>query len=158
MNCTAMVGRQYFLNSSMDARLRRTLLSVLLLSAVAAIATAQTSHYAGKFTSKSSRVFGAWRIVDQGEKHWVHFNRNFKVTGADEVDLYLSPKLLKEMEEDAVLDSAILIVELKSTGGEQEHAIPEGTDLEKFDTILLVDRATGKLLGGAQIHAAKLED
>jgi hypothetical protein len=70
---------------------------------------------------------------------------NLRVTNGPDLYLYLSP------DKDA--SDIVNVGKLKANNGNQNYDIPEGTDLSKYDTVLIWCRPFSVLFGSAELNS-----
>ncbi|MEM7049350.1 MAG: DM13 domain-containing protein [Acidobacteriota bacterium] len=128
--------------------------SILVLLALAFVAPliAAEPVASGEWSKKSFRIDGSWQIVDEGGSLWVVLDDSFKTKKAPDLKLFLSPKSLAEVGNRNATDGSVLIAPLDSNRGAQRYAIPKGTDLAAFQTLLIHCEKYSKLWGGAALE------
>ena len=133
---------------------RSLLIALFVLLALTAIMTpaiAQETLHSGTWTKKTYGIDGEWKIVQEGGKTFVELDAKFSTKKAPDLKIFLSPLPLSEVGDKNATNGSVLISPLDSHQGAQRYALPEGTDLSKFKTIMIHCEKYSKLWGGASL-------
>lgn len=129
-----------------------TLLALLALFVLAtgALAAGSVLHQ-GSWSKKGYDIEGQWKIVADGGKNYVELDDAFRTKNAPDLKIFLSPKGLPQLNGANATQQAVLVAKLSSNKGAQRYAIPAGTDLGAFRTIIIHCEKYSKLWGGAPL-------
>ena len=116
---------------------------------VPTVAAAQLADQA--FFKKKYRIKGTWSIVERDGTSYVKFSDDFKTKNGPDLKIFLSPKSASDVNGKNAVDGSINLGALKSNKGGQEYAIPAGTDLAQFSTVLVHCEAYSILWGGGAL-------
>ena len=108
--------------------------------------TGQPSTYTGAFIGVNDGIHNAEGqvvVIPLGEGRSVLRLEDFKATNGPDLYVYLST--------DKGASDFVNLGRLKGNMGNQNYEIPEGTDLEKYDTVLIWCKAFSVLFGSAEI-------
>ena len=103
--------------------------------------------YGGTFVGVNDGIHnaeGSARALPQSDGGYVLRLENFYSTPGPDLYVYLST--------DKGIDDHISLGNLKANRGDQNYQIPVGTDLEKYDHVLVWCKPFGVLFGSAQIQ------
>ena len=67
----------------------------------------------------------------------VEFDEAFKTKKAPDLKVVLSPKSVDQVTNRNALDGAVVVTELKSYSGAQRFKLPDGINLEDFESVLI---------------------
>jgi len=100
--------------------------------------------YQGNFVDADSfhKVSGIAKIISQDSKDYLRLE-NFESTNGPALYVYLSTGKSNE--------DFVNLGKLKGNIGNQNYEIPEGTDLEKYDNVLIWCKAFSVLFGSSEI-------
>ncbi|MEM7625848.1 MAG: DM13 domain-containing protein [Planctomycetota bacterium] len=122
----------------MKAITPRTVTFAVLLTLLAGTAlAATTTQYTGKWTKKNYKASGTWSIVQNGEQLSVKLDSKFKTKKAPDLKIFLSPKSPKQLNNKNATRGALKVGLLKSHKGAQTLAIPAGTNLDDYASIII---------------------
>lgn len=118
-----------------------TLASASLVTALAATdAVAQPSETVlakGAWTKKSYAASGTWMIVDRGGMIYVVLSGDFATKSAPDLKIFLSPLRSTDITARNATEGALLVAPLASNHGPQSYALPDGTDLKNYKSIII---------------------
>ena len=121
-----------------------------ILIATAALTLVSLSSFAqdtsGTWTKKSFAIKGSWKIENQEISL-----SNFSTKAAPDLKVFLSPLSASDLNNKNATTGAILVSKLQSVKGNQRYALPEGTDLSKYKSILIHCQKYSKLWGAASL-------
>jgi Electron transfer DM13 len=107
------------------------------------------STLSGQFIGAGDGIHNAEGVakeisLEDGRK-FIRFE-NFKVTNGPNLFVYLAT--------DKSASDFVNIGQLKANNGNQNYEVPDGTDLTKYDTVLVWCKAFSVLFGSAELTAA----
>ena len=114
----------------------------------AQITTVASQVASQSFFKKKYRIKGTWSIVERDGTQYVKFSDDFKTKNGPDLKVFLSPKSAADVTGKNAGDGALNLGALQSNKGGQEYAIPAGTDLSQFSTVLVHCEAYAILWGG----------
>lgn len=128
------------------------LMAIILLSA---FSLSQTTDAQESISAISGQFMGAGDGIHNAEgmareislengKQFIRFE-NFKVTNGPDLFVYLAT--------DKTASDFVDIGRLKANNGNQNYEVPEGTDLTKYDTVLIWCKAFSVLFGSADLKS-----
>lgn len=120
------------------------LLSAVLLPGQVAFAG---DDQGGTWTRKSQSIKGSWRIVDSADGRYLELDDAFRTRRAPDLKLFLSPLPADEITANNATSGSVLIAPLKKAKGAQRYALPDGLDLDEFQTLVLHCEQYTKLWG-----------
>ena len=124
-----------------------TLFSTISLSQMAD-AQESISTLSGQFMGAGDGIHNAEGITREitleDGKQFIRFE-NFKVTNGPDLFVYLAT--------DKSASDFVDIGRLKANNGNQNYEVPEGTDLTKYDTVLIWCKAFSVLFGSADLKS-----
>src|SRR5918996_542592 len=139
---------------------RKKELSILLVSLVTitllgTFSQAQTAHAQEQISSLSGQFMGtvdgthnaegkAREINLENGKQFIRLE-NFKVTNGPDLYVYLAT--------DKSTSDFVDLGKLKANNGNQNYEVPEGTDLTKYDTVLIWCKSFSVLFGSADLKS-----
>ncbi|MEM9109765.1 MAG: DM13 domain-containing protein [Planctomycetota bacterium] len=114
------------------------LLGMLLLPAAdASAASGDTTVHAGTWSKKSYASSGSWKIVKNGDDHYIVLSSSFKTRSAPDLKLFLSKKNAAGLTGKNATSGAVRIAKLKSNKGEQRYKLPRGIDPASYKTLMI---------------------
>ena len=129
-----------------------TLTTVTAAPSFAQVPTVAAAQLAGQaFFKKKYRIKGTWSIVERDGTSYVKFSDDFRTKNGPDLKIFLSPKPASDVNGKNAVDGSINLGGLKSNKGGQEYAIPAGTDLAQFSTVLVHCEAYSILWGGGAL-------
>jgi len=129
-----------------------TLTTVTAAPSYAQAPTAAATQLASQaFFKKKYRIKGTWSIVERDGTQYIKFSDDFKTKNGPDLKIFLSPKSAEAVNGKNAVDGALNLGVLKSNKGGQEYAIPAGTDLSVFSTVLVHCEAYSILWGGGAL-------
>lgn len=106
---------------------------------------------AGSWTQKKYSIKGDWNITTSDNQTVIRFGDKFKTKKGPDLKVFLSPKSIGTVTGKNAADDAVLIAVLKSNKGAQEYVLPEGVDINDFESLLIHCEQYSVLWGGAAI-------
>jgi hypothetical protein len=142
----------------MGDRIHKLAILLMGLSAsmlFSAFSLAQTTNAQEPISALSGQFMGAGDGIHNAEgiareitledgKQFIRFE-NFKVTNGPDLFVYLAT--------DTSATDFVDIGRLKANNGNQNYEVPEGTDLTKYDTVLIWCKAFSVLFGSADLKS-----
>jgi hypothetical protein len=142
----------------MGDRIHKLTILLMGLSAsmlFSAFSLAQTTNAQEPISALSGQFMGAGDGIHNAEgiareitledgKQFIRFE-NFKVTNGPDLFVYLAT--------DKNATDFVDIGRLKANNGNQNYEVPEGTDLTKYDTVLIWCKAFSVLFGSADLKS-----
>lgn len=117
-----------------------------------AIAEAEaTMSLSGEFIKKQKSIKGSWEIIQRGDQTVIKFGDDFRAKRGPDLKVFLSPKTVSNVTGKTATDGAVLIAELSSNKGAQEYILPDGINLNDFESLLVHCEAYSVLWGGGQL-------
>ena len=123
---------------------------IVFFSFLFAPLVAATLHQ-GKWTKKGYPIAGTWQIVEEGGRKLVVLDDAFKTKNAPDLKIFLSPKPVAELDNRNATQGSVLVGPLQSAQGAQKLAIPPGTNLGSYRSILIHCEKYSKLWGAAAL-------
>jgi len=103
------------------------------------------------FFKKKYKVKGTWSLVERDGMNYVKFSDDFKTKNGPDLKIFLSPKSAADVNGKNATEGALNLGALTKNKGTQEYAIPAGTDLSNFSTVLIHCEAYAILWGGGSL-------
>lgn len=114
------------------------LLGMLLMLAPQALAAdGDTTVHQGSWSKKSHSTSGTWKIVKNGDDHFVVLDSRFKTRSAPDLKLFLSRDTSSKLTGRNATDNATRIAKLTSNSGAQRYKLPAGLDPSDFKTLII---------------------
>lgn len=107
--------------------------------------------YNGVWTAKEHDASGTWRIIQIDGKIFVALDEEFSTRNAPDLNLFLSPKPLAELNGANAAEGALFIGQLQSNKGAQRYEISSETNLMDYETIIIHCQQFSKLWSGATL-------
>lgn len=117
-----------------------TLAFVLLMLGPASLAPAaqgDVTVQSGKWTKKTYSSAGTWKIVKNGEDHFIVLDSKFKTHSAPDLKLFLSKKSSKDLNSKNATRGAVRIAKLTSNKGAQRYKLPASVDLADYKSVII---------------------
>lgn len=114
------------------------LLGLLLMPALeASAAPGDTTVHSGTWAKKSYSSSGSWKIVKNGDDHFIVLDSKFKTKSAPDLKLFLSKSSASGLTGKNATKNAVRIAKLKSNKGEQRYKLPKGVTPADYKTVLI---------------------
>lgn len=114
------------------------LFAMMLLPATTAIAAdGDSTVHSGTWAKKTYSASGSWKIVKNGEDHYVVLNSKFKTRKAPDLKLFLTPNTASNLTGKNATNNAVRIAKLTSHKGEQRYKLPKGTNPSEYKTLII---------------------
>ena len=132
--------------------LRWCLVSLLVLFTALPLFGAEKVLFEGTWTKKGFEIAGTWKVVEDGDRHYVVLDEAFRTKKAPDLKIFLSPKSLAELGNRNATEGSVLVGPLPGARGAQRLAVPAGTNPSEFRTLVLHCEQYSKLWGGAPLR------
>ena len=103
------------------------------------------------FVEKKYGIEGDWSVVEEDGRTLIRFGEAFATKGGPDLKVFLSPRSIDEVDGDSATDGSVLLGVLESTDGSQDYALPEGTSLADFESVLVHCEQFSALWGGGAL-------
>jgi len=114
------------------------LFSILLLPAVnASAAEGDVTVHAGTWAKKEYNSSGSWKIVKNGEHHYVVLDSAFKTRSAPDLKLFLTKNTSSKLTGRNATSRAVRVAKLKSNTRAQRYRLPAGVNPSDFKTLII---------------------
>ncbi len=114
------------------------LFTLMLLPASSAHADkGDVTVHSGTWSKKEYASSGTWKIVKNGDSHYIVLDSKFKTRSAPDLKLFLSKSSAGKLTGRNATDNAVRIAKLKSNKGSQRYKLPAGTDPSDYKTVLI---------------------
>ena len=107
-----------------------------------------------EWQKKTRSIEGRWEIAKVGKGHMLRLGSDFATKKAPDLKAVLSPLKLGQARNENALAGGLVVSVLRSHKGAQEFAIPEGTDLSTYRSLLIHCKKYTKLWGGAKLDGS----
>ena len=139
--------------------MKNTILAVSLavLGALTAI-QAQAADIAsgsleGAFSSwGKSSLQGDWKIVEDGGTQYIELGDNFRAKKGPDVKIFLSPTPSAQVTGDNAVNGSVFVELISDFNGSARIAIPAGTDVSQFQSLVFHCEAYSKLWGSSPLR------
>ena len=128
---------------------------VLLSLGLGSFAWGDDHSLSGSWTKKNYRIKGAWSIVTTEEGQFLELDEKFKTRNAPDLKLFLSPLPADQLGNANAVAGSRLISPLRSNKGAQRYKLPEGTDLDDYQSLVLHCEQFSKLWGVSGLNPAE---
>ncbi len=133
-----------------------TALTVFLLVFLAAgsqlAATDSNAVAQGSWTKKTQSASGTWKITDVGGNLVFEVSDDFKTKKAPDLKIFLSPLTASAAENKNAITKSLLVAELPKISGSFEVALPAGTNLDDYNSVLIHCEKYTKLWVASDLH------
>ena len=119
--------------------------------AIAQTVAASAASQNQAFFKKKYKIKGTWSLTQRDGQSFIVFSDDFKTKNGPDLKIFLSPKSTADVNGKNAVEGSINLGVLKSNKGAQEYAIPAGTDLSTFSTVLVHCEAYSILWGGGAL-------
>lgn len=118
--------------------LTTALFTLLLLPAMHAAADeGDATVHQGSWDKETYSTSGQWKIVRNGDNHYVVLDGDFKTRKAPDLKLFLSTKPASELTNKNATANAVRIAKLDSIDGAQRYRLPSSVDLDDYKTLMI---------------------
>lgn len=114
------------------------ILGLLLLPAVqASAAEGDTTVHSGTWAKKTYSASGTWKIVKNGDDHFVVLDSKFKTSKGPDLKLFLTKTSASSLTGKNATKGAVRVAVLRSHKGAQRYKLPKGTTLSNYKTLII---------------------
>lgn len=114
------------------------LFAMLLSPAGGAMAAAgDTTVHSGTWSKQTYSASGTWKIVKNGDDHFVILDSKFKTKSAPDLKLFLSKSTAANLTSKNATKGAVRIAKLTSNSGAQRYKLPAGTKPADYKTLII---------------------
>lgn len=128
---------------------------LLYVASIFFVLSSAASHaeltQSGGWTDKQYSIKGDWSISKEGDKTILRLSDKFKTKGGPDLKLFLSKKSIDDVTGKTATDGSLLIAKLNKSKGAQEYVLPEGIDLNDYESLLIHCEQFSVLWGGTAI-------
>ena len=103
------------------------------------------------FFKKKYNIKGSWSLVNRDGVDYVVLSDNFSTKNGPDLKVFLSPRSQADVSGKNAVEGSIQLGALTKNKGASEYAIPAGTDLSQYSTVLIHCEAYSVLWGGGSI-------
>lgn len=128
------------------------LFAMMLLPATdASAASGDTTVHAGTWSKKTYSASGTWKIVKNGDDHFVVLDSKFKTKKAPDLKLFLTKSSASTLTGKNATKDSVRIAKLTSHKGAQRYKLPKGTSPADYKTLIIHCEQYSKLWVTGQI-------
>jgi hypothetical protein len=114
------------------------ILGMLLLPAAdASAASGDTTVYTGSWSKKTYSASGTWKIVKNGDDHFVVLDSKFKTKSAPDLKLFLTKSKASSLTGKNATKNAVRIAKLNSNKGAQRYKLPKNISPADYATLII---------------------
>ena len=95
---------------------------------------------------------GDWKIVEDGGAHFIELSENFRAKKGPDVKIFLSPTPAGQVTGDNAVNGSVLVTQISDFTGGARIAIPAGTDVSRFQSLVFHCEAFSKLWGSSALR------
>lgn len=106
----------------------------------------------GVWLAKSYEASGKWQIVRSGDTYFVELDESFATRNAPDLKIFLSPLALADLSDSNATNGALFVSALAGNEGAQRLAVPAGTNISDYQTIIIHCEQFSKLWSGATLQ------
>ena len=126
----------------------------MILPMVAALAFAGNAFAIdsnGTFEKKAKKISGSWTLAEVDGQQIIRFNDDFKTKKGPDLKIFLSKKSVNDLSKNPTFIEPLSLGLIDSNKGGQEYIVPEGINLDDFESILIHCESYNILWGGFDI-------
>ncbi len=124
---------------------------VLTFFSLAGLGLAQAEKLnSGTWQKKTYSAAGNWAIESEGEQKFLIIN-NLKTKSGPNLTLFLSPLSASQVKGSNATQGSLKLALLPSHRGSHKIALPRGTDLSRFQSVLIHCEKFSKLWSAGQL-------
>lgn len=107
----------------------------------------------GAFSSwGKSSLRGDWTIVEEGGAQYIELGDNFRAKKGPDVKIFLSPTASAQVTGDNAVNGSVFVAQISEFDGSVRIAIPAGTDISQFQSLVFHCEAYSKLWGSSPLR------
>ncbi|MEL7043515.1 MAG: DM13 domain-containing protein [Pseudomonadota bacterium] len=124
-----------------------------LASAQAQAAELASGSLQGAFSSwGKSSLQGDWKIVEDDGAQYIELDDNFRAKKGPDVKIFLSPTPAAQVTGDNAVNGSVFVELISDFDGGARIAIPAGTDINQFQSLVFHCEAYSKLWGSSPLR------
>ncbi|MEM7098365.1 MAG: DM13 domain-containing protein [Pseudomonadota bacterium] len=138
---------------------KTTTLTLLVMSALVSGTASAHNHQPlngslnNAFSSWGSpSVTGDWQIVEKDGNYFIELGDNFKAKKGPDVKIFLSPTAADDVTGDNAVNGSVFVTQISNFEGGARFAIPSGTDISRFESLVFHCEAFSKLWGTSALR------
>jgi len=125
-----------------------TLITLSTTFAVAEDGVLRQGSLDGAFSSwGKSSLKGDWKIVSEGDQLFIELGNNFAAKSGPDVKIFLSPTPTADINGDNAAEGSVFIKLITDFKGARRIAIPAGTNLDDYQSLVFHCLEYAKLWG-----------
>ncbi len=105
----------------------------------------------GGWTVQNYDIAGTWRVYTEDGATYIELSDDFRTRRAPDLKLFFSPRAAGDITDGNATDGSLLIAELEKNRNGQRYRIPEGTDLDDYESLVLHCERFSKLWGATPL-------
>lgn len=124
-----------------------------LISVQAHAAEVASGSLNGAFSSwGKSSLQGDWKIVEEAGTQYIELGNNFKAKKGPDVKIFLSPTPSADVTGNNAVNGSVFVKLISDFDGSARIAIPAGTDLSQFQSLVFHCEEYSKLWGTSPLR------
>lgn len=104
----------------------------------------------GRFTRQDYSINGSWKIVKDGNSHYVELSSDFSTRNGPDIKLFLSPTSVNALNGSNATSGSVRISRVKAKGA-QRFKLPSGTNPSRFKSVVIHCEKFSKLWGAGAL-------
>ncbi len=100
----------------------------------------------------SPSLKGDWQIVEDNGTYFIELGENFKAKKGPDVKIFLSPTAADDVTGDNAVNGSVFVTQISDFDGSARFAIPNGTDISQFQSLIFHCEAFSKLWGSSALR------
>ena len=100
----------------------------------------------------SPSLRGDWQIVEDNGNYFIELSDNFKAKQGPDVKIFLSPTAADDVTGNNAVDGSVFVTQISDFEGSARFAIPAGTDVSQFESLVFHCEAFSKLWGSSALR------
>ncbi|MFK7913488.1 MAG: DM13 domain-containing protein [Pseudomonadales bacterium] len=121
-----------------------------LAHADTAVASGDLQHAFSSWGSPSLQ--GDWQIVEDNGAHFIELSDNFKAKKGPDVKIFLSPTPAEQITGSNAVTGSVFVTLISDFKGKARIAIPAGTDISAFQSLVFHCEEYSKLWGSSTLR------
>lgn len=131
--------------------------SLIVLGALLSIQTQAAELASGRLEGAfsswgKSSLQGDWKIVEDGGTQYIELDDNFNAKKGPDVKIFLSPTASGQVTGDNAVNGSLFVEQISDFDGSARIAIPAGTDISQFQSLIFHCEAYSKLWGSSPLR------
>ncbi|MEM1435518.1 MAG: DM13 domain-containing protein [Pseudomonadota bacterium] len=95
---------------------------------------------------------GDWQIVLDNGAYFIELSENFRAKKGPDVKIFLSPTPAAQVTGSNAVDGSVFVEQISDFDGSARIAIPAGTDISEFQSLVFHCEAYSKLWGSSALR------